>query len=241
MALIDLPNPKWNLTGKQVICKDDFKIIEEAVLERRINDVYYNETDVNPGTELGYGTWKLAQLISAESQYPQGQNDTYVMATSRDGSIQAACKATDPTLSLTGSYSGNQWESLSGQITNQRFHIDLGTAIAIVKIYYENGHNYGNTANYDSKDFSFWGSNDPVDFNELNYLIDGNWVLLTSEPFDQHVASDIADPKYFTFANTVAYRYYAFKIANGWAATTNLGIRRLVLQASPKQLWVRTA
>jgi hypothetical protein len=33
MALADLPNPKWDAAGKQVILKEDFKFIEDAILE----------------------------------------------------------------------------------------------------------------------------------------------------------------------------------------------------------------
>jgi hypothetical protein len=47
-----------------------------------------------------------------------------------------------------------------------------------------------------------------------------------------HVAVDTADPRYIYLDNSVAYQYYAVKIADNYGATYNLGLRRIVLQTS---------
>lgn len=167
------------------------------------------------------------------SQYPPAQSDTYIKATTKFDTNYWPYFAIDPTKSLTGAAAANSWAGGSGAPTNQRFHIDLGSAKIIKRIYYENYHNSGLATLYGVKNFTFWGSNTEADFLDLVYANDGTWTQLTigQSTFDQHVAADQADPKYITVTNTTAYRYYAFKIADDWAAAAPMGIRRIVLQA----------
>jgi len=166
------------------------------------------------------------------SQYPPAHNDTYVKATTYWDTGGEPFLATDPALSLTGGWGNNSWTAVSLTITNQRFHIDLGSAKVIKRIYYENWHHEGGSTNTGVENFTFWGSNTAGAFAELTYTTDTNWTELTvaQNTLDIHVTADEADPKYIVVTNTTAYRYYAFKFADNWGSTTELGVRRIVLQ-----------
>lgn len=171
---------------------------------------------------------------SYTSEYPTAQNDTYVKATSKFSTDYWPYYATDPTKSLTGTWTGNQWVSANGSLTNQRFHIDLGSAKRIVRIYYENGHNSGTGTDRGVQNFTFWGSNDASAFAELTYGTDTGWTQLTCSQatLDEHTASDVADPKYIGVTNGTDYRYYALKCADNWGGTAIMMIRRVVLQSN---------
>ena len=166
------------------------------------------------------------------SQYPT-QNADYVKATTSYSANHLPYFATDPTKILTGSWTDNVWLSADGQNVNQRFHIDLGSAKIITRIYYENAHWAGTTTGRGVKNFTLWGSNTVGDFTDLVYANNGTWVqLATSQStFDQHVALDQVDPKYITVTNVVAYRYYAFKFADSWEGINYMGVRRIELQS----------
>lgn len=176
--------------------------------------------------------------MSYTTRYPPAHNDTYVKATSRwtddegVGEYYYPWQATNPALSLIGIYPNKSWISANGQTTNQRFHIDLGSAEIVRRIYYENSHYAGGNGR-GVKDFTFWGSNNAAAFAELIYGTDTNWTQLTTSQstFDQHVAADQADPKYITVTNTTAYRYYAFKFANNWPDYLYyMAVRHIALQ-----------
>jgi len=164
--------------------------------------------------------------------YPPAHNDTYVKATSKASTSYWPYYATDPAKSLTGSFTSNSWDAAAA--TNQRFHIDLGSAKIVTKVYYENGHSSGGYTNIGAKVFTMWGSNTDSAFAELTYGTDTNWTQLTTEvsQFDQHAAADSADPKYFLVTNTTAYRYYAFKISTNWGGAGEMNLRRIVLMTT---------
>jgi len=166
------------------------------------------------------------------SQYPT-QSDTYVKATSKNDTSFWAYYATDPTKSVIGASAGNAWLSVDGN--PQRFHIDLGSAIAIKRFYYEN-YNPDAWSN-GVKNFTFWGSNSATAFAELTYATDTDWTQLTTSQstFDIHASNNNADPKYITVTNTTAYRYYAFKFADNWAGSGPMGFRRIELQIGSLQ------
>jgi len=161
--------------------------------------------------------------------YPPAHNTTYVKATSEYASSYAPYLATDPAKSLTGTFTNNSWDTSS--VTNQRFHIDLGEAKIVRRVYYENGHSSGLYTDIGAKLFTMQGSNEAASFAQLTYATDTNWTNLTTgvSQFDIHTASNVEDPKYFLVTNTVAYRYYAFKIASNWTSATDLNLRRIVL------------
>ena len=168
-----------------------------------------------------------------KSQYPTVQSDTYVKSTTKVSTDFWAYYATDPAKSLTGASENNSWLSNLGETTNQRFHIDLGSAKTIKKIYYENFHASGAHIDRGVQNFTFWGSNTGAGtFDDLVYANDEGWTQLTisQSTFDQHAASDAADPKYITVTNTTAYRYYAFKFADNYGDDQYMGVRRIELQ-----------
>lgn len=176
-----------------------------------------------------YGTISSSGSGSYTAQYPSAHSDTYVKATTKFSTSTWAYYATDPALSLTGGWSGVSW--LASGTTNQRFHIDLGSAKTIKRIYYENFHDSGANTNWGANAFTFWGSNSPSAFAELTYGTDTDWTQLTTSQatFDQHAASNAADPKYITVTNATAYRYYAIKIASNHGGGY-LGLRHINLQ-----------
>jgi hypothetical protein len=162
------------------------------------------------------------------SQYPT-QDDDHVKSTTKYDTSYWAYYATDPTKSLTGSFANNSWLKLDNAAPS-RFHIDLGSAKIITRIYYENNHHFADPGS-SAKNFTFWGSNTAGAFTELTYTTDTNWTQLTTSQstFDQHSAVDAADPKYITVTNTTAYRYYAVKIADSYEYDY-CGLRRIELQ-----------
>lgn len=167
------------------------------------------------------------------SVYPTAHNSTYVKATT-ELSNYYAYYATDPSKSLTGTWLRNNWLTTTESYRYQRFHIDLGAATVIKRIYYENGHNSGSSLDYGVKAVTFWGSNTASAFADLTYATDTNWTQLTLDisEFEKHAAADSADPKYTLVTNSTAYRYYALKIASNWydAFSNYISLRRIELQ-----------
>ncbi|MFA5763644.1 MAG: hypothetical protein WC915_02440 [archaeon] len=164
--------------------------------------------------------------------YPLAQSGTYVKATTIFSTSYYPYYATDPTKSLIDSWSGSAWVASTN--INQAFHIDLGSAYAINKIYYENGHNWG-APTQGVKDFTLWGSNSAEAFADTTYATDTSWTQITDGMsqtyFDQHVSSNIPDPKYITFSQTPVYRYYRLKFVNGWGGA-QIALKRISLISS---------
>ncbi|GAH15564.1 unnamed protein product, partial [marine sediment metagenome] len=175
----------------------------------------------------------IGDCITYTSQYPT-QDDDHVKATTKYSTSFWAYFATNPALSLTGSYFDNSWLSVLDTVTNQRFHIDLGEAKVIRRIYYENCHSSGVAYDAGAQNFTFWGSNEASDFADITYANDGDWVdltlLLFQTTFDRHSVADEADPKFIVITNSTAYRYYAFKFADNYGNTLVMGVRRIELQ-----------
>jgi lambda family phage minor tail protein L len=169
------------------------------------------------------------------SVYPPEHTDTYVKATSNNGS-EMPYHATNPAKSVTGSWIAKAWRSTANANTNQRFHIDLGEAKTVTRIYYENQHHWGSITTYGVKNFTFWGSNSADSFAELTYGTDTGWTQIATAQsiFDRHVAVNQADPKYITVTNSTAYRYYAFKFADNYGSAEGMGCRRIELQILDK-------
>jgi len=170
--------------------------------------------------------------LTYTSQYPPAQSDDYVKATTKNSTDLWPYYTTDPAKPLTGAYTNNCWVSLDGQYVEQRFHIDLGSAKIIRRIYYENGHVNGAYTDRAPENFTFQGSNTEASFLELTYATDTGWTNITTAQgtFDEHVALDQADPKYMTVTNTTAYRYYAFKFADNYKGDRYMAVRRIELQ-----------
>lgn len=166
------------------------------------------------------------------SQYPPEFSDTYVKATSFVGFNFTPWRTTDPSKLLIGDSTNNCWNSDEDAIVNQRFHIDLGSAKIIQRIYYENFHKFGGITTKGANNFTLWGSHSAESFAELTYGVDTGWIQITSSQntFDIHVASDQTDPKFITLTNSTAYRYYAFKFADNHSGSDYMSVRRIELQ-----------
>jgi hypothetical protein len=201
-----------------------------------VNGIYANQGG-DPATELGYGVWSaMDERLGFVSVYPPAFDTNFVKATSADYS--PAHQAANPANSLMGAES-NGWGTVASN--SQRFHIDLGSAKVVTRLYYENEHNTGAETGKGVKNFTLWGSNTPTAFAELTYGTDTNWTQLTTDitQFAQHVAADQSDPHFVKVTNSVAYRYYAIKIADNWG-TSNMWARRFELQVG-HYLWLRTS
>jgi len=166
------------------------------------------------------------------SQYPPAHSDTYVKATETYSSSYYPYFSTDPAKSLIGTGADNKWYPNVSTVSNQRFHIDLGSAKIIKRIYYENDHTSGSATDRGVQNFTFWGSNEASAFADLVYGNDDDWTQLTTgqSTFDEHVGANQADPKYILVTNSTAYRYYAFKFVDNRGDVSFLGIRRVELQ-----------
>lgn len=166
------------------------------------------------------------------SQYPAAYNDTYIKVTSFYQSTSAynGYWAANPSTILTGVWDNRAW--VANAVTNQRWHIDLGSAKVIKRIYYENGVYNGSYTGSGLKNFTFWGSNTASAFADTTYATDTNWTQLTAaqSTFDQHVAANTVDPKYMLITNSTAYQYYAVKVADNWGDGSFLAVRRIELQ-----------
>ncbi len=164
------------------------------------------------------------------SAYPPEHSDTYVKATTKATTDYWAYYATDPSKSLTGNQAGNSWQSSAA--ANQRFHIDLGEAKTVIRVYYENYHESGAYTNAGAKAFTLMGSNSADAFADLDINHNTDWTEITTSAneFDQHTASNVADPKYITATNETPYRYYCLRINNNWGYAGSMGLRRIELQ-----------
>lgn len=174
-------------------------------------------------------------MTTYTSQYPPVQTLTYVNSTTwYTPTYYYPWYATDPTRNITADHQFNSWASQAFVTTNQRFHIDLGSAKIIKRLYYENFHFYGTYTDHGVKTFTVWGSNNATAFATLTYAINTNWTQITASAttFDRHIAADQADAKYVTLTNSTAYRYYAIKFADNWGGVYHMGLRRIVLQTS---------
>ena len=176
--------------------------------------------------------------LSYTSQYPPAHSDTYVKSTTIYDSTTQPYYATDPTKLLTDVMQNNSWMSYTSPLEPERFHIDLGSAKIIKRIYYENSHASGTYTDRGAQNFTFWGSNTGTGtFDDLVYANDEGWTELTvaQNTFDEHSAADEADPKYIVVTNTIAYRYYAFKFADNYGGGI-IGVRRIELQMDDADL-----
>jgi len=182
------------------------------------------------GDFINSATVSHQTIKRSNSEYPPAQSATYVKATTYYSSSYYAYFATDPGKSVIDGYPNAAW--MASVNTNQRFHIDLGSAKTIKEVYYENVHHLGTATTRGVKNFTLWGSNSATDFDDLVYANDGTWTQLTTDisQFAQHPASNVADPQYITVTNSTAYRYYAFKFADNWGDASLTGVRRIELR-----------
>ena len=231
-------------TGYNIV-KDVWFQTAEPTINGTTDQKSYLKFEQNTSGQItsGLGRFTTGILDTAAptytSVYPPAQNSTYVKA-STNFSTYDPFNATDPTTSLTGEWGSPSkgWISSSGSVTNQRYHIDLGSSKVVTRIYYENMHNSGDLTNVGVKNFTFWGSNTAGDASHsgfadvTNWNDDSAWVQLNTNvsAFSQHSATNTVDPRYITVTNSTPYRYYAFKFADNYNYGTLMGVRRIELQ-----------
>ena len=113
-----------------------------------------SDADNSAVFSLGY------TAVVGGNEYPEAQSSDYVLATSSvSTATNAPYFATDPAKSLTGSATSTTWVSETSATTNQRFHIDIGTAAVVTRIYYENYHDSGGDTDKGVQNFTLWGHN----------------------------------------------------------------------------------
>jgi len=219
------------LSDATVVIQHQVDIFSDAKIKKLgVQQLIFSNTKIKVTGRQG-NIFSDARAVKYYPQYPPVQNLTYVQATTYFPGY-SPYDTTNPANSLVGPENGNQWYSDSPNNTDQRFHIDLGSAKVILRLYYENAHNSGGDTTYGVRNFTIWGSNDPNAFADLVYNHDTGWTQLTTDKteLDEHVASDVPDPKYIKIFNDNAYRYYAFKFADNWGASLTMAVRRLVLE-----------
>jgi len=177
---------------------------------------------------------KLFRNTSIADVFPSEYSETTIKATSTLAGSFSPHQVLNPASTLTGSWDYNCWLAAVNSVTNQRFHIDLGSAKVLVGVTYENNHHIGGVTDSGARNFTLWGSNSADAFADLTYANDAGWtqIVASVSELDIHVSANQADPKTFTVDNSIAYRYYAFKFANGWGSDTYLGIRHIILKAA---------
>jgi hypothetical protein len=167
--------------------------------------------------------------------YPPTFTSDYILASSTRGDSWQPYMAVNPSLSLIGGSTNNEWNSASYTIAAVRFHIDLGEACSIRFIEYDNRHESGGFTNNACKNFTFWGSNSGSAFNTLTYSTDTGWTEITSlssKTFAKHAEANRADTNFITVTSTTNYRYYAFKMTDHWERSSHLGLRNIALIGS---------
>ena len=171
------------------------------------------------------------------SQYPPAQSATYVKATTTLAGDYYPYNATDPTNSLTGGPSGNQWYSESGALYN-KINIDLGEAVIITRLYIENGNESGAYTGFGIKGLEIYGTNSADAFANTTYVTLTDLTLIDTIEVAQHVASDVADPQYFALDNITAYQYIVLRVVTSWSGASQCSVRRIECQAGGEAVYI---
>lgn len=182
----------------------------------------------NYTSSVDHFTSSLTRLIPA-------YNTSFAKATTQINASYAAWLPCNPALSVIGAISGNSWGSSFGNVTNQRYHFDLGNAVNISQIYYENGHQSGVQTDQGIKNFTLQGSNTAASFATVTFASESGWTdigNLSQTYFDSHSAVNAADPKYINIAgNSGSFRYYALKIVDNWGDPDYIVARRIMFNS----------
>lgn len=156
--------------------------------------------------------------MSYTANYPSPTDATTVKTTTEYDATHSGYMCVKATAWDGNWNSSNAWLAANGVSTNQRFNIDLGSALIIrqvgnIGLANGGGSSKENTAN----NFTLWGSNSSSDFDETAYAEDGTWTQIGGA-FQFVLPDDDSDftEHTQTIDNTVAYRYYCFKIADNY-------------------------
>lgn len=130
--------------------------------------------------------------------------------------------------SLTGGAANNSF--IANDNENQRINVDMGRDdLVLVGLIIENYHDSGSNTNYGMNNFVVQGSNTSSDLDHTTYSDSGSsWAnVKTGLTATEHTGSDQADPQTISIANSTAYRYLSFKIADNHGDSTYLGVRNI--------------
>lgn len=161
------------------------------------------------------------------TRYPTEFSTNTVKATSYFSANYYPWFALDPIKNLTGTITDHSWATGSGQHTNQKFNIDLGTEKIIKRILLHNachlGTSYTNNGIYN---FSVYGTNSVTAFNNTTYATITDLVLLGTFQARQHILEDIEDSQYFYLNNNNTYRYYILRVADDFGGGADATVIR---------------
>ena len=179
-------------------------------------------------------TVKTTTLIT---QYPTSwilpgiPSTTNVTATSSYSSAYSAYYAVISTNIATGNWINNAWVSAGSINTNQKFIVCFDIPVIASYLILNNGHSSGTLINSGIKNFSVYGSNNSICFNNVNNYADETYLtFIGTFMAEQHANADIIDPQIFVLNNTITgngYQYYVLKLANNWGNTSFMSIRRI--------------
>lgn len=160
--------------------------------------------------------------------YPPTYDTDSVKATSRVTSDYEPWFAVDPSLSLTGTPSGTQWQSGSSQVTNQKFNVAFSTPFVLTSLTIENSHSTGGSTNVGVDNVLVYGTNSSTAFENTTHATTTDLTLIDTIEVAEHTASDTSDPETFTITgNTTAYQYYVFRIADNHGNASYMGLREV--------------
>ena len=161
------------------------------------------------------------------TRYPTEFSTNTVKATSYFSANYYPWFALDPIKNLTGTITDHSWATGSGQHTNQKFNVDLGTEKIIKRILLHNachlGTSYTNNGIYN---FSVYGTNSATAFSNTTYATITDLVLLGTFQARQHILEDIEDSQYFYLNNNNTYRYYILRVADDFGGVADATVIR---------------
>jgi len=120
--------------------------------------------------------------------------DFVAYATTFHSSTYAPQYSFDTSKSKIGTLSGNQWLSLSSNITNQRLICVFNEATTFDEIVINNAHSYGDQVSRGSKNIKISFSTDEITDTTYNATISNSLVLFDGQ-LNQHITSDVEDPQ----------------------------------------------
>lgn len=210
-----------------------------------------NPTELAPGQEATLNiiggvapyTFEILQtsLFYIDDSYiswPPEFTGDYIKATSQFSASYLIIYSHIPVKLRHGPQLDNQWLSASGQPTNQRVNIDMGSSKVVDQIILENSHASGGALTTGIKNFDFQGSNDANALNQVDYSSDLYWTdIQTGLQARQHAAINFDDPQIFNIDNQTAYRYYSLKIADNWGYGSYMGFRYVQFHTAQNKVY----
>lgn len=121
------------------------------------------------------------------------------------------------------------WLSESGTVTN-RFNVDLGSRQKIERICLENYSFWERYTEIGIYEATLQGSNSASSLAQTNYSSNTYWTDIDEIEFDQHVAINQKDIKYYEIDNNNKYRYYSLKIHSNQGSEYYSGIKHIEFQ-----------